>query len=77
MNPGSRFYIRRLSSGKLLLINTPDPKERKELHAYLSERDDGPLFGPGLVLTDSDSVSYPDAVEAPDGLIYCIHDHDR
>jgi predicted neuraminidase len=77
VNPGSRFYIRRLASGRLLLINTPDPKRRKGLYAYVSETDDGTAFGRGLALDDRDRVSYPDAVQAPDGSIYAVHDCDR
>ena len=77
VNPGSRFFVRRLASGRLLLINTPDPKRRKGLYACLSETDDGTAFSAGLELDDRDKVSYPDAVQAPDGLIYAVHDCDR
>jgi hypothetical protein len=31
----------------------------------------------GLQLDARDRVSYPDAVQAPDGTIYAVHDHDR
>ena len=77
VNPGSRFYIRRLASGRLLLINTSDPKRRKGLSAYVSEADDGTAFSAGLELDDRNNVSYPDAVQTPDGLIYAVHDCDR
>jgi len=77
VNPGTRFFIRRLRSGRLLLINTPDPKQRKGLYAYLSDPDDDTDFGPGLELDPRDRVSYPDAVEAQDGLVYAVHDFDR
>ena len=77
VNPGVRFFIHRLASGRLLFINTPDPRERRTLLAYLSDgRDDAP-FGPGLMLDVRDKVSYPDAVQAPDGTIYAVHDCDR
>lgn len=77
VNPGVRFFIRRLTSGRLLFINTPDPRERRTLLAYLSDgRDDAP-FGVGLMLDTRDKVSYPDAVQAPDGSIYAVHDYDR
>ena len=72
-----RFSIRRLGSGRLLLINTPDPKERTQLRAYLSESDDGLSFVTRFVLDDREKVSYPDAVQAPDGLVYSVHDRDR
>jgi len=77
VNPGSRFFIRRLASGRLLLINTPDPKQRKRLCAYLSQRDDGTAFSAGMELDDRDRVPYPDAVQSPDGSIYAVHDRDR
>ena len=77
VNPGARFFLRRLASGRLLLINTPDPKQRKGLYAYLSDRDDGTGFSAGFELDDRDKVSYPDAIQAQDGLIYAVHDCDR
>jgi predicted neuraminidase len=77
VNPGSRFFIGRLASGRLLLINTPDPKQRKGLFAYLSETDDDTGFGVGLELDARNAVSYPDAVQSPDGTLYTVHDRDR
>ncbi len=35
------------------------------------------LFSEGLELDPRDKVSYPDSVQAPDGLIYAVHDCDR
>jgi len=77
VNPGVRFFIRRLASGRLLLINTPDPKRRRGLRAYLSGVREEALFGAGLELDPRDKVSYPDAVQSPEGLIYAVHDCDR
>ncbi len=77
VNPGVRFFIRRLASGRLLLINTPDPKRRERLLAYVSDPQNETLFGAGLELDPRDRVSYPDAVQAPDGSIYAVHDCDR
>jgi predicted neuraminidase len=77
VNPGARFFIRRLASGRLLLINTPDPQQRKGLCAYLSDLQDETLFSAGLELDPRDKVSYPDAVQSPDGLIYAVNDCDR
>ena len=78
VNPGSRFFIRRLASGRLLLINTPDPELRQRLVAYLSDPDGGDeVFGGGLELDERDKVSYPDAVQAPNGTIYAVHDRER
>ena len=77
VNPGSRFFIRRLAAGRLLLINTPDPKERRGLYAYVSDAEDETAFHRGLALDLRDRVSYPDALEGPEGHIYAVHDHDR
>jgi len=77
VNPGSRFFMRRLASGRLLLINTPDPERRKGLRAYVSDLQDDTVFHGGLELGARDKVSYPDAVQADDGLIYAVHDCDR
>lgn len=75
----SRFFIRRLRSGKLLLVrhNPPDGgKQRSHLTAYLSE-DDGKTWTGGLLLDERTGVSYPDGVEAPDGVIHVIYDYAR
>jgi predicted neuraminidase len=77
LNPGTRFFARRLASGRLLLINTPDPKQRKGLRACVSGPREEMVFNGGLQLDPRDNVSYPDAVQAPDGLIYAVHDRDR
>jgi len=82
--PNSRFFIRRLASGRLLMINHVNPtngftnvkKRRDNLMAMLSE-DDGATWMGGLMLDARASVSYPDAVETPDRRIYSIHDRDR
>lgn len=77
VNPGVRFFVRRLASGRLLLINTPDPKQRRSLYACLNNGEDDALFGPGLELDGRDKVSYPDAIQFADGLIFAVHDCDR
>jgi predicted neuraminidase len=76
--PHARFFIRRLDSGNLLLVNhnPPDGKTRSHLTAWLSE-DDGASWKGGLVLDERKYVSYPDGVQAPDGRIYIIHDRER
>jgi hypothetical protein len=71
----SRFFIRRLSSGRLLLVRHAGTV-RSHLTAYLSE-DDGRTWGPGLLLDERGGVSYPDAVEGPPGQIHLIYDYNR
>lgn len=77
VNPGVRFFIRRLASGRVLLINTFDPQRRTGLRACVSEPHDETRFNTGLELDSRDKISYPDAIQAPDGLIYAVHDRDR
>lgn len=74
--PNSRFFIRRLRSGRLLLVNHYRFTKRSHLTARLSE-DDGRSWGDGLLMDERAGVSYPDAVEAPDGRIFAIYDHNR
>lgn len=76
VNPGSRFYIRRLSGGEWLLINNPEANYRTGIVACLSH-DEGETWGPPLMLDKRLSVSYPDAAVAPDGTIYAVYDRLR
>jgi hypothetical protein len=75
----SRFFIRRLASGKLLLVkhNAIDQRGgRSRLTAFLSA-DDGKTWQGGLMLDERSGVSYPDAVESPEGVVYLIYDYSR
>jgi hypothetical protein len=74
----SRFFIRRLASGRLLLVThePPNGKTRSHLTARLSA-DDGQTWQGGLVIDERPGVSYPDAVQSPDGTIYLIYDYAR
>ena len=75
-NPGSRFFIRRLASGALLLVNHYKFKGRSHLTARLST-DDGATWNDGLLLDERSNVSYPDGVQDKDGLIWITYDRDR
>ena len=74
----SRFCIRRLTSGNLLLIThePPDLTTRSHLIARLST-DDGKTWQGGLMLDERPGVSYPDATEGPNGIINVIYDYQR
>jgi hypothetical protein len=85
--PNSRFAVRRLKSGKLLLVNhqslltLPGEKRqdwrcREKLAAWLSD-DDGKSWYGRLMLDERAGVSYPDFAEGPDGFIYCVYDRER
>jgi hypothetical protein len=77
-NPGSRFFIRRLTSGNLLLVNHHGftGKTRSHLTAQIST-DDGQTWNEGLLLDERKGVSYPDGVQDRDGLIWINYDRDR
>ncbi len=75
-SPGSRFFIRRLASGNLLLVNHHNFKGRSHLTAQLST-DDGLTWNEGLLLDERSGVSYPDGVQDRDGLIWITYDRNR
>lgn len=78
--PNARFHIRRLKSGRLLLIKHGDRVDehdgRVQLSAWLSN-DDGASWQGGLVLDERKGVSYPDGFQAPDGMIFISYDRNR
>ena len=74
--PHSRFFIRRLASGNLLLVNHHKFTGRSHLTAQLS-KDDGASWNDGLLLDERGAVSYPDGVQAADGKIWITYDRDR
>ena len=79
-HPVTRFFVRRLRSGRLLLVrHVPDAENKKlrtNLTAFLSD-DDGHAWKGGLLLDGRDHVSYPDAVEGEDGVLSIIYDRER
>ena len=78
-HPSARFFIRRLSSGNLLLVKHGPLYEktgRSHLTAYVSQ-DDGASWQGGLLLDERGGVSYPDGQQDKDGLIRIIYDFSR
>ncbi|RRB02512.1 exo-alpha-sialidase [Larkinella rosea] len=77
---GSRHFMRRLQSGRILMVRhgavTEKTKFRSKLTAYLSE-DEGKTWVGGLMLDERRGISYPDGFQAPDGTIYISYDHNR
>jgi predicted neuraminidase len=75
----SRFFIRRLQSGKLLLVKhggIAQQTGRSHLTAILSD-DDGKTWRGGLMLDERAGVSYPDGDQTKDGTIFVIYDFNR
>ncbi len=78
-HPTSRFFLRRLQSGALLLVKHGGLNEkvkREKLMAFVSD-DDGKSWQGGLMLDERDDVTYPDGVQAADGTIYLVYDYHR
>jgi sialidase-1 len=79
-HPVARFHIRRLASGRILLVKhgeTIDGHEgRSKLTAWLSE-DEGQTWKGGLMLDERKGISYPDGFQGPDGTIYISYDRNR
>lgn len=75
-NPSSRFHVRRLLSGRLLLINHDNFTGRNNMTAFLSE-DDGKTWPYKLLLDERDEVSYPDMAQGEDGYLYIVYDRER
>ena len=78
-HPVTRFFIRRLAGGRLLMVRHNPPgakKDRSHLAAFLSE-DEGRTWRGGLMIDERDGVSYPDGVQAADGTISVIYDFQR
>ena len=75
-NPAARFHIRRLKSGRLLLVNHHEFDDRNNLTAFLSE-DDGKTWPHKLLFDERKGISYPDVTEGDDGYLYVIYDRER
>ena len=78
-HPTARFFIRRLRSGRILLVKHGAMDRRigrSHLTAFLSE-DDGHSWLGGLLLDEREGVSYPDGVQTADGTLYVVYDHGR
>lgn len=87
-NTSARHQVRRLPSGRLLLIKhgprvgvmtvplTDYSAGRRELTAFLSE-DEGLTWQGGLTFDEREPVTYPDVALSPDGAIYVSYDYAR
>jgi len=74
--PCSRFYIRRLKSGRILLVNHYNFRGRNNLTAMLSD-DECESWKGFLSIDERNSVSYPDGTEDEKGNIYIVYDRER
>lgn len=79
-HPNARFHIRRLASGRILLVKHGKAIDSHEgrvmLTAWLSE-DEGENWKGGLMLDERKGISYPDGIQAPDGRLYISYDRNR
>ena len=81
--PNARACMMRLASGAFLLVYHDVEREsangkfpRARLTAWLSD-DEGRTWPYKLLLDDREQVTYPDALQAPDGSIYIAYDYRR
>ncbi len=74
--PCSRFFIGRMPSGRVLLVNHYKYTGRNNLTAMLSD-DDGKTFTHHLLLDGRNNVSYPDVQICEDGTLYICYDRER
>lgn len=75
----SRFFIRRLQSGNLLLVKHGPinvKTARSHLMAFIS-KDDGKTWSKGLLLDERLRAAYPDGQQDKDGRIYIVYDYNR
>jgi predicted neuraminidase len=76
----SRHFIRRLRSGRLLLVRHGGIDERtgtrSKLMAFVSD-DEGRTWKGGLMLDERRGVSYPDGFQDRNGMIYISYDRNR
>ncbi len=73
--PHTRFYVSRTPSGRLLLVNNDDKKDRKNMTVYLSE-DDGITWKYKRCIDEREDLSYPD-VDFYNNRIYLTYDRER
>jgi hypothetical protein len=74
--PSTRFFVRKLPSGRWLMVYHEHMRLRCNLTAYLSE-DEGRTWSDGLLLDERPNVSYPDGTVDADGAIHVIYDRGR
>lgn len=72
----TRFFLRKLKSGALLMVVNDVPRGRNRMTAMLSE-DDGKTWPHKLVIDERERVSYPDGTEGANGFIYVTYDRGR
>jgi len=84
-HPSARFFIRRISSGRIMLVKHGETIDgydsvnqgRTKLSAWLSE-DEGKSWIGGLMLDGrTDRLTYPDGFQSPDGTLYVSYDRNR
>ena len=79
-HPVARFHLRRLASGRILLVKHGDTiaghEGRSKLKAFVSE-DEGHTWKGGLMLDERKGISYPDGFQGPDGRLYISYDRNR
>ena len=76
LGTNSRFCLRTLKSGNVLLVYHPNGVGRSYITAWLS-KDGGETFEGGLLLDERKETSYPDMTEDDNGNLYICYDYNR
>lgn len=74
-NPSARFFLYKLRSGKVLLVNTPRTLGRIGIRAFLSN--DGKHWEYALTLDTRRNTTYPDGCQDENGDIWVVYDCQR
>lgn len=74
-NPDTRFFISKLPSGRVLMINNDSRSARRNMSAYLSD-DDGKSWKYKCLIDGRGELSYPDA-DIYGEKIYLVYDRER
>ena len=74
--PGSKFCIKRLPSGNLLMVNNNSQSSRTEIVAFYS-KDNGQTWTNAITLDYRNDVTYPEIALDKNGYIYVIWDKGR
>jgi predicted neuraminidase len=77
-NPNTRFWVARLNSGEIALLNNPNARqgfENRDPLALCLSHDDGRTYDKMYYLDGGRPVCYPDAVETPDGTLHIVYEN--
>ena len=75
LDPSSRLYVSKTSSGKVVLVNNDHAERRTNMTVFLSD-DDGVTFKYKKCIDTNEHLSYPD-LDFYNGKMYLVYDRER